>query len=343
MTRSPDAATRTRRLPTTAVILLGIAAVAVAFCLSLAIGSRSISPLAALQGLGAVLTGDLTGAFEEGIVAARLDRSLIGLVVGTAVALSGATMQGLTRNPLADPGILGVNSGAALAVVLGLQFAGISTVSGYLWLALLGGLVTAVVVYAVASVSQGDQSLTMVLTGAAVTAGVTSIIAGVLVSNQGALQEFRFWQVGSVAGRDAVIITDVLPLLVISLGIVALSGPVLNAAALGEELERALGQRVVLARFVVALGAVGLAASAVALAGPIAFVGLVVPHIVRLATGPDYRKILLGSALVGPVLILLTDTLGRIVTPPTEVQVGIMTAVLGAPVLILMIRRAVLR
>lgn len=336
-------ATRTRRLPTTAVILLGIAAVAVAFCLSLAIGSRSISPLAAIDGLTAVLTGDLTGAFEEGIVASRLDRSLIGLVVGTAVALSGATMQGLTRNPLADPGILGVNSGAALAVVLGLQFAGISTVGGYLWLALLGGLVTAVVVYAVASVSQGDQSLTMVLTGAAVTAGVTSIIAGVLVSNQGALQEFRFWQVGSVAGRDAGIITDVVPLLVVSLGIVALSGPVLNAAALGEDLERALGQRVLLARFVVALGAVGLAASAVALAGPIAFVGLVVPHIVRLATGPDYRKILLGSALIGPVLILLTDTLGRIVTPPTEVQVGIMTAVLGAPVLILMIRRAVLR
>lgn len=335
--------TGSRRLPAGAVILLGVTALAVAFALSLAIGSRSISPVAALEALAPVLRGDPTGAFEEGIVASRLDRSLIGLVVGTAVALSGAAMQGLTRNPLADPSILGVNSGAALAVVLGLQFAGISSVGGYLWLALLGGLITAVVVYAVASVSQGDQSLTMVLTGAAVTAGVTSIIAGVLVSNQGALQEFRFWQVGSVAGRDAGIITDVLPLLLISLVIVLVSGPVLNAAALGEELERALGQRILLARGVVALGAVGLAASAVALAGPIAFVGLVVPHIVRLATGPDYRKILLGSALVGPVLILLTDTLGRIVTPPTEVQVGIMTAILGAPVLILMVRRAVLR
>lgn len=334
---------RTSRLPTTAVILLGVAAVVIAFSISLAIGSRSISPITALEGLLAMATGEGTGAFEEGIVASRLDRSLIALVVGTAVALSGAAMQGLTRNPLADPGILGVNSGAALAVVLGLQFAGISTVGGYLWLALLGGMLTAVLVYAVSSVSQGDQSLTMVLTGAAVTAGVTSIIAGVLVSNQGALQEFRFWQVGSVAGRDAGIVTDVLPLLLISLVIVLLSGPVLNAAALGEELERALGQRVLLARLVVAVGAVGLAASAVALAGPIAFVGLLVPHIVRLATGPDYRKILLGSALIGPVLMLLTDTLGRIVTPPTEVQVGIMTAVLGAPVLIVMIRRAVLR
>ncbi|WP_109472839.1 FecCD family ABC transporter permease [Ornithinimicrobium cavernae] len=334
--------TRTR-LPTGAVVLLGVAALAVAACLSLAIGSRSLSPGAVLDGLTALVTGEASGSSADGILSARLDRTLIGLVVGLAVALSGAAMQGLTRNPLADPGILGVNSGAALAVVLGLQFAGISTVGGYLWLALLGGLVTAVLVYAVASVSQGDQSLTMVLTGAAVTAGVTSVIAGVLVSNQGALQSFRFWQVGSVAGRDAVIIADVLPLLVVSLLIVGLSGPVLNAAALGEDLERALGQRVHLARFVVAVGAVGLAASAVALAGPIAFVGLVVPHVVRLVTGPDYRRILPGSALVGPVLILLTDTLGRVVTPPSEIQVGIMTAVLGAPVLILLIRRAVLR
>ncbi len=335
--------TASRRLPTGAVILLGLAALAVAVGLSLAIGSRALSPAALLDGVSALLTGHPSGTSADGILTARVDRTLIGLVVGLAVALSGAAMQGLTRNPLADPGILGVNSGAALAVVLGLQFAGISTVGGYLWLALLGGLVTAVLVYAVASVSQGDQSLTMVLTGAAVTAGVTSIIAGVLVSNEGALQSFRFWQVGSVAGRDAVIIAEVLPLLVVSLLIVAFSGSVLNAAALGEDLERALGQRVLLARFVVAVGAVGLAASAVALAGPIAFVGLVVPHIVRLVTGPDYRKILLGSALVGPVLILLTDTLGRIVTPPSEIQVGIMTAVLGAPVLILLIRRAVLR
>src|SRR5699024_4894038 len=175
------AVTRRARLPTIAVVLLGTAAVALAFALSLAIGSRSISPVAAVEGLVAVLSGDHSGALEEAIVASRLDRSLIGLVVGTAVALSGATMQGLTRNPLADPGILGVNSGAALAVVLGLQFAGISAVGGYLWLALLGGLVTALVVYAVSAVSQGDQSLTMVLTGAAVTAGVTSIIAGVMV------------------------------------------------------------------------------------------------------------------------------------------------------------------
>ena len=302
-----------------------------------------LTPGAVLDGLRALVQGSLTGMPAEGILDARVDRTLIGIVVGVAVALSGAAMQGLTRNPLADPGILGVNSGAALAVVLGLQYAGISTVGGYLWLALLGGLVTAVVVYAVASVSAGDQSLTMVLTGAAVTAGVTSVIAGVLVTNQGALNTFRFWQVGSVAGRDAAIISDVLPLLVVSLVIVLLSGPILNAAALGEELERALGQRVLLTRFVVALGAVGLAASAVALAGPIAFVGLVVPHLVRLVTGPDYRRILLGSALVGPVLILLTDTLGRVVTPPSEVQVGIMTAVLGAPVLIVLIRRATLR
>ena len=182
--------TRTRLAPGT-VVLVGAIALLVAVCLSLAVGSRMLTPGAVLDGLRALVQGSLTGMPAEGILDARVDRTLIGIVVGVAVALSGAAMQGLTRNPLADPGILGVNSGAALAVVLGLQYAGISTVGGYLWLALLGGLVTALVVYAVASISAGDQSLTMVLTGAAVTAGVTSVIAGVLVTNQGALNTFR--------------------------------------------------------------------------------------------------------------------------------------------------------
>jgi iron complex transport system permease protein len=253
-------------------------------------------------------------------------------------------MQGLTRNPLADPGILGVNAGAALCVVLGIHVLGIGSTSAFVWLALLGGLAAATLVYAVSAAAPGGPApLTMALAGAALSAGAVSVVAGVLVSNRGALDTFRFWQVGSVAGRSADLVVDVLPLLLGSLVVVALSGPVLNATALGDDLERALGQRVHLARGVVALGAVGLAACAVALAGPIGFVGLVVPHLVRLVTGPDYRRILLGSALVGPVLVLLTDTLGRVVMPPSEIQVGIMTAVLGAPGLIWLVRRTAVR
>ncbi|GAA1167112.1 iron chelate uptake ABC transporter family permease subunit [Ornithinimicrobium humiphilum] len=323
-------------------LTLGVGAVLLAAAVSIAVGSRTLSPADVLAGLQAVLgDGDHPAA---AVVAARIDRTIIGAVVGMAVALSGAAMQGLTRNPLADPGIIGVNAGAALAVVLGIQLLGIGSAGTFVWLALLGGIAAAVIVYAVAAAAPGGAApLTMALAGAALTAGAVSVTAGVLVSDRGALDTFRFWQVGSVAGRSASLVLDVAPLLVVSLVIVAFAGPILNATALGDDLERALGQRVHLARGVVALGAVGLAASAVALAGPVGFVGLVVPHLVRLVTGPDYRRILLGSALVGPVLVMLTDTLGRVVMPPSEVQVGIMTAVLGAPGLIWLVRRTAVR
>lgn len=335
---SPSSTTSRRR--TWAPLGLGCGALVLAVALSLCVGSRLLGLGELAQALPAALEGrtDVLGA---GILGARLDRTVVGAVVGLAVALSGAALQGLTRNPLADPGILGVNAGAALVVVLGLQLWGMTSAASYVWLALVGGLAAAALVYAVSAASPGGpRPLTMAIAGATLSAGAVSVVAGVLVTSRGALDSFRFWQVGSVAGRPAGLVLDVAPLLVVSLVIVALSGPVLNATALGDDLERALGQRVHLARGVVALGAVGLAASAVALAGPVGFVGLVVPHLVRLVTGPDHRRILLGSAVLGPVLVLLTDTLGRVVAPPSEIQVGIMTAVLGAPVLIWLVRRA---
>lgn len=322
---------------------LGVAAVLLAVAVSIAVGSRTLSPGELLSGVEAVLAG-VRDHPSGAVVSARVDRTIVGAVVGLAVALSGAAMQGLTRNPLADPGILGVNAGAALAVVLGIQLLDLTSPAAFVWLALVGGVAAAAVVYAVSAAAPGGPApLTMALAGAALTAGGVSVVAGLVVSDRGALDTFRFWQVGSVAGRPVSIVLDVLPLLVVSLLVVALSGPVLNATALGEDLERALGQRVHLARGLVALGAVGLAACAVALAGPVGFVGLVVPHLVRLVTGPDYRRILLGSAILGPVLVLLTDTLGRVVMPPSEIQVGIMTAVLGAPGLIWLVRRTAVR
>ncbi|MFB9730862.1 FecCD family ABC transporter permease [Ornithinimicrobium kibberense] len=324
-------------------LAVGLGAVVLAVAISVAVGSRTLGPGEVLSGVEALLRGGTTDP-AAAVVAARVDRTVVGAVVGLAVALSGAAMQGLTRNPLADPGILGVNAGAALGVVLGIQLLGVGSAAAFGWLALGGGVVAAVVVYAVSAAAPGGPApLTMALAGAALTAGAVSVVAGLLISDRSALDTFRFWQVGSVAGRPVGLVLDVLPLLVVSLLVVALSGPVLNATALGDDLERALGQRVHLARGVVALGAVGLAAGAVALAGPVGFVGLVVPHLVRLVTGPDYRRILLGSAIVGPVLVLLTDTLGRIVMPPSEIQVGLMTAVLGAPGLIWLVRRTAVR
>ena len=281
------------------------------------------------------------GLGDPAILDARLSRTLVGLAVGASVGVAGAALQGVTRNPLADPGLLGINAGAALAVVLGIQLLGVTSAGQYAWFALAGAGVAAAVVYAVASAARGGaRPLTLALAGAAVTALVTSVTGGVLVADQAVLETFRQWQVGSVAGRDPGVLRAVAPLLVPGLLMVLLASRALDSLALGDDLARGLGQRVRLDRAVVVAGAVALSAAATAVAGPIAFVGLVVPHLVRLALGPgSSTRLLLGSALGGGVLLVLADTLGRVVAPPTEVQAGIVTALLGAPALFVLVRR----
>ncbi|AKU15226.1 FecCD family ABC transporter permease [Luteipulveratus mongoliensis] len=328
---------RSARLGSPASIVgVGLAAILGAAVLSLMIGAHFVS----LPDAFTHLFGSDDGSQAYAVIDSRVDRTLVAVLVGAAVAIAGVVMQGITRNPLADPGILGVNSGAALAVILGIYWFDVTTMAAYVWLALLGAAVAAVVVYAVASLGpRGPQPVTMALAGAALTAGATSITAGIMVSSSETLEVFRFWQVGSVSGRDMGAVAGVLPLFAIGFVLCLIMGGILNALALGDDLARALGQRVMVGRAVGALGAVILCASATAVAGPIAFVGLVVPHVVQLLVGPDYRRILLGSLLGGPVLMILADTLGRVVTPPAEVSVGIMTAVIGAPVLIFLVRR----
>jgi len=324
------------RLPIAVIIVGGTVAVAVAAALSLLIGTQSVSP----SDIVSALLGNPASAQVAGIVDSRIDRTLIGAVVGAAVAICGVVLQGLTRNPLAEPGILGINAGAALAVVIGIKVFALSSVNGYIWFALIGAVITAVVVQLLALLAPvRAQPVTMALAGAAVMATSTSIVGAILVSDQGALDVFRFWQVGSVAGRDAGIILDVAPFLLVGFALSLASGSLLNTVALGDDLARGLGQRVLLHRLLAAAGAVLLAASATALAGPIAFVGLVVPHTVRAVVGPDHRRILLGSLLAGPVLVVVADTLGRIIAAPSEVQAGIVCAVVGAPFLVALVRR----
>ncbi|WP_353952120.1 iron ABC transporter permease [Knoellia sp. S7-12] len=324
------------RLPVAVIIVGGAVAVAVAAMLSLLIGTQSVAP----SDITASLLGNPVTAQVSGIVDSRIDRTLIGLVVGAAVAICGVVLQGLTRNPLAEPGILGINAGAALAVVIGIKAFSLSSVGGYVWFALIGAVITAVVVQLLALLAPvRAQPVTMALAGAAVMATSTSIVGAILVSDQGALDVFRFWQVGSVAGRDAGIILDVAPFLLVGFALSLASGSLLNTVALGDDLARGLGQRVLLHRLLAAAGAVLLAASATALAGPIAFVGLVVPHTVRAVVGPDHRRILLGSLFAGPVLVIVADTLGRIIAAPSEVQAGIVCAVIGAPFLVGLVRR----
>lgn len=324
------------RLPLWLIVLVGFACVAGAVVLSLLLGTQSVP----VGDLVRALTGGAASEVVAGIADSRVDRTLIGLVVGAAIGTCGVVLQGLTRNPLAEPGILGINAGASLAVVIGIKVFAIGSVGGYVWFALLGACITAVVVQLLALLAPvRAQPVTMALAGAAVMATSTSLVGAIVVSDQGALDVFRFWQVGSVAGRDASIILDVAPFLVLGFVLCLASGSLLNVVALGDDLARGLGQRVVVHRLVAAAGAILLAASATALAGPIAFVGLVVPHVVRAVVGPDHRRILLGSLFAGPTLVVLADTVGRLVAAPSEVQAGIICAVVGAPFLVGLVRR----
>lgn len=325
----------TARVPLPWALAAAGLAVLLAVSASLLLGVQDLAPAAVLDALRGT-ADDRTGA----IVSARTDRTVVGLAVGAAVALSGVVLQGLTRNPVAEPGILGLNSGAALAVVLGIAFLGLSTVTGYVVAAIVGTVAVAAVVQALtAAAPRASAPVAMALAGAAVMALSQSLIGAVVITDRGALDTFRFWQVGSVAGREAGSVVDVAPFLVVGALLTLTAGPTLNAVALGDDLARGLGQRVVLHRGLAAAGAVLLAAAATALAGPIGFVGLVVPHLARALVGPDHRRLLVVSALLGPAFVVLADVVGRLVARPSEVQAGIVCAVLGAPVLVAVVRR----
>lgn len=293
-----------------------------------------------LVGATALTAGDL-GA----LLSARGDRTVVGILIGAAVAMSGAAMQGITRNPLADPGILGINAGASLLVVAGITWFGINSLLGYIGFALVGAALAAVAVTALATAASrgfGASSsgpLSMALAGMVFTAGATSIASALLIADGKSLDVYRFWQVGSVAGREIGDIVPVLPLLALGFGVLLVAGRRLDILAMGDSVARGLGEKPEKLRFVIGGAAVALAAGAVAVAGPIGFVGLVAPHLLRPLIGTSYRVLLPASAFVGASLVLLADTLGRVVSPPGEVQVGIMTAVLGCPALLWVVAR----
>lgn len=318
--------------------LLALAAVLVAMAfLSVAFGSRDISITAVWTALWQPDPGQVEHVTIRDL---RVPRTGIGLLVGMALGLSGVVMQGATHNPLADPGLLGVNAGASLAVVLGIHLLGIATAGGYVWLAFVGAAAAACVVYAVASLGrEGATPVKLALAGAAVSAALSAVTTAVLLTDRATFNEFRFWRAGSLAGRHLDVLVAAAPFLAVgAVGALAL-GRVLNGLSLGEDMARALGHRVGASRAAAALVVVVLCGAATAAAGPITFVGLVVPHLVRAVTGPDHRWILRYAILVGPILVVGADVLGRVVGSPGEVQVGVMSAVIGVPFLIALIRR----
>ena len=318
-------------------LLLGVVLVLVASAASLAVGARSIPPDVVWTAL--VSPSDAPPA-DAAVVASRIPRTLTGLLVGAGLAVAGAAMQGMTRNPLADPGLLGLNAGAAAAVVLGIHLLGVGSVLAMAGLAFFGAALATAVVYAIAALgSAGPTPIRLALAGAATTAGLSAITSAVLLLNQQALEQFRFWQVGVLGARDLSDIALLAPAMGLGILALLLLSPVLNALALGDDAATGLGIAVGRSRLVLAAAVVLLAGSAVSLAGPIGFLGLLVPHAARLVVGGDYPRIMLLCLFGGPTLLLVADVIGRIVLPPAEVQAGVMTALLGVPVFIALVRR----
>jgi iron complex transport system permease protein len=326
---------RDRRALAAGLVALTLALTA-ACALSVAIGSRSIP----LGGVVDALTGQGPETDRTVVNDLRVPRTLLGLLVGAALGLSGVLLQGVTRNPLADPSIMGLSAGATAFVVLGIAVLGIRELSGYVWLAFAGTAAAALLVYGLASVGRdGATPVKLALAGAAVAAGLWSITTGVMMTDTDALDQIRFWQVGSLAGRNAPVLEQVAPFIAAGLGLALLCGRQLNGLALGDEAARGLGQRLELTRAVTLVAITLLCGAATAACGPIVFVGLVVPHMARALCGPDYRWILPYSLVISPLVLLAADVVGRVVLAPGELEVGVILGVLGAPLFIALVRR----
>ena len=306
---APSRPRRTRRATLVLGLIGCIAVLVLVTLLSIAVGSKQI-PLPTV--IDALRHYDEANTDHVIIHSLRVPRTVIGLLVGAALGLAGALMQGVTRNPLADPGILGVNGGAALFVVGGIYWFGLSSLTSYVWLAFAGAAAASIVVYTLGSLGrEGATPVKLALAGAALTAMLGSMTTAVLVGDVDTFDQFRFWSVGSLAGRGSDIAAQVAPFILIGIVLALVSGRVLNALSLGDDVAKSLGQRVGLARLFVAVIVVLLCGAATAAAGPIAFIGLTIPHVARLVTGPDYRWILPYSMVLAPILLLSADVIGR--------------------------------
>lgn len=327
---------RRRRLVGLAVLLLALLVAALA---SIAVGARPMD----LHAIVHALVG-FDGSDTDLIVRTlRIPRTALAIAVGVALGVAGALIQGHTRNPLADAGLLGINAGAALFVVLAIHLLGFATTSEYLWFAFAGSLAASVLVFGISAVGGAASGpLTLALAGAAVAMFLQALTQTVILLDQSTLDDYRFWVVGSVAGHDSEVLWQVLPFLVLGVVIAMANTPSLNVLGLGDDVARGLGTNLMGSRVVGVAAITLLTGAATAACGPIAFVGLVVPHLARMVTGPDHRWLLPYAGLLGAVMVLLADVVGRVVVRPGELQVGIVLAVVGAPFFVAVVRRRTL-
>ncbi|GAB3921468.1 iron chelate uptake ABC transporter family permease subunit [Kribbella albertanoniae] len=320
-------------------LVLGLAVAAailvVLMAASLALGAEHVP-------FGQVWRALTVGGTDADVIVrdVRLPRTLLGVLVGSALAVAGALMQALSRNPLAEPGLLGVNAGASLGVVIAMAYFGIGALSGYIWFALIGASIATVAVYALGSAgAAGASPARLALAGAAITAALTGAISAIVLLSSTVFNGFRAWSVGTLSGRTAPVVIQVAPFIVIGvvLGLFLVSS--LNALALGEDAAKGLGANVARTRLLGVVATTLLCGAATAAAGPISFVGLVVPHMVRTFTGPDHRWLLPYCLLAGPILMVAADLAGRLIARPGELPTALVTAVVGAPVFVYLIRR----
>lgn len=313
------------------VLITFLILLALIIAASIALGSRRTSSAELIDGLFHASVN----SYGANVVRKRITRTVFSLLCGAALGISGALMQSVTRNPIADPSILGVNMGAAFFVVCGIAFLHITTAAQYIGFALAGAMLAAVVVYSIGSMGRGGATpIKLVLSGTAVSAALSSVISAILLPRSYVLDQYRFWQVGSVGGGTWSGIFAFSPFLLAGMAIALISAPALNALALGDEAAIGLGVRTGVLRLLAAVGGVLLCGSTTALAGPIGFIGLLAPHVMRLLLGADLRFVIPMSALSGAVFLTAADVVGRLLLYPGELEVGIVTAFVGAPVLI---------
>lgn len=320
--------------------LLGLVALAGALVLA-ALGSVAIgTKIIPLDEVVSALVAP-TGTENDVVIRAlRIPRTVLGLVVGVALGLAGALVQGFTRNPLGDPGLLGVNAGAALFVVVGIYVFGVGTLYGYVWFAFAGALVASVAVFLVGTRAPGGATpVSLALAGAAMSFLMQALTHAIVLIDETSLDAYRFWVVGSLAGRDTAVTGQVVWFVLAGTVLALASAPALNALSLGDDVAASLGHSVRRTRIVGVVAITLLAGAGTAACGPIVFLGLIVPHVVRAFTGPDHRWLLPASGLAGAVLLLVADVVGRVVARPGELQVGIVVALLGGPFFVALVRR----
>ncbi|MDX2847215.1 iron ABC transporter permease [Streptomyces sp. PA03-3a] len=332
-----------RRSPRPALLVVLLATALVALCvLSIGLGAVDIPPDQVVRALFGHPSSDLV---DNIVWTVRVPRTVLGLTAGAALGLSGALMQALTRNPLADPGILGVSAGASFGIVLAIALFGIGSLYGTIWFAFAGALGTSVLVFLLGRTGRsGATPVKLALAGIAVTFLLFSLTNAIVLTDPDALDRYRFWSAGTLADQDAAVVRGILPFLAVGAVLALATAPALNSLALGDDVAASLGRRLGLVRLQGVIAVMLLTGASVAVIGPVVFLGLMVPHVARVLAqyagiGPDHRRLLPLSAVLAPCLLLTADILGRVVARPTEVQAGVLVAFIGGPFFIALVRR----